>query len=161
MLHHPIPTWDSKLDGTRRSNARPPCFPLRRPALCLQLSFAVQAPFQGLNPPSRQSLSLSFFYSSLGWGASRLWEEEGEGEVQEEAGILRCPQGLPLSLRRSRNPFFLLSNSISSSSSESLSTHATTRLGEQAMECLSNSPLESKKWIINSLCSSLSSLRWN
>ena len=29
------------------------------------------------------------------------------------------------------------------------------------MECLSNSPLESKKWIINSLYSSLSSSSWN
>ena len=61
----------------------------------------------------------------------------------------------------SRNPFFLLSSSISSSSMESLSTRAMTSLGEWVVDCLSNSSSEFGRWIVCYASSSFSSLKWN
>ena len=87
------------------------------------------------------------------WGGGR--SAGGSWDPKASLG----PASLPL--RMLRNPFFLLSSSFSSSSTESLSTYAMTSLGEWAVDYLSNLSSKSGRWIVCYAFSSLSSLKWN
>ena len=65
MLHHPTPTWGSKLNGTHWSSAQPPYYPPKRLILYLWLFFAAWGPLVEQSPFPRSPSPFSSS-SSLG-----------------------------------------------------------------------------------------------
>ena len=106
--------------------------------------FCYLGSFSGTTSPS-STISFSFlFFFKLGIESSPTVRGGGGGGRVGGGWDLEASLGPnPLALRRSRNPFFLLSNSISSYSSEPLSTHVTMGLGEWATKDLSSLSSES------------------